>query len=389
MTSWWQYDVRTSQEIEEAYARKEKTCTILVAGYLYCVDFESMIQIRQDDPSRRRRVKLLQSQSTLSDNIDCPICLQSCIHPTRLPCGHIFCFLCVKGVASKNRRCALCRRDIPAECLEHPELVRGVQDLSTSAGSEIRWFYEGRNGGWWEYEVRTREELEVNYKLGVLSMTTIICGNAYEIDFQQMVQYPKDHPRRKRRIRREGPEPELWVRWWQYDVRTSQEIEEAYARKEKTCTILVAGYLYCVDFESMIQIRQDDPSRRRRVKRDLASVPKKGVAGLRIDSNNVVVTDATPTTSEITTSEPVPISANPNPASSHTATDAALRIASHLLDSMLTQSDDYQSSDETSRDISQEIFDDSGDLLEGIRNLTLRNFGEESSDTDSDLEIGH
>ncbi|XP_055689762.1 E3 ubiquitin-protein ligase rnf146-like isoform X2 [Lutzomyia longipalpis] len=156
--------------------------------------------------------KLLQSQSTLSDNIDCPICLQSCIHPTRLPCGHIFCFLCVKGVASKNRRCALCRRDIPAECLEHPELVRGVQDLSTSAGSEIRWFYEGRNGGWWEYEVRTREELEVNYKLGVLSMTTIICGNAYEIDFQQMVQYPKDHPRRKRRIRREGPEPELWVR---------------------------------------------------------------------------------------------------------------------------------------------------------------------------------
>ncbi|XP_055708698.1 E3 ubiquitin-protein ligase rnf146 [Phlebotomus papatasi] len=264
--------------------------------------------------------KMLQSQS-LSDNIDCPICLQSCIHPTRLPCGHIFCFLCVKGVASKNRRCALCRRDIPPECLEHPELVRGTQDLSTSSGSEIRWFYEGRNG------------------------------------------------------------------WWQYDVRTSQEIEDAYARKEKTCSILVAGYLYCVDFESMIQMRQDDPSRRRRVKRDLASVPKKGVAGLRIDSNNVVVTDATPTTSEITTSEPVPTSANPNPASSHTATDAALRIASHLLDSMLTQSDDYQSSDETSRDISQEIFDDSGDLLEGIRNLTLRNFGEESSDTDSDLEI--
>uniref|UniRef100_A0A1B0DDH9 E3 ubiquitin-protein ligase n=1 Tax=Phlebotomus papatasi TaxID=29031 RepID=A0A1B0DDH9_PHLPP len=96
--------------------------------------------------------------------------------------------------------------------------------------------------------------------------------------------------------------------WWQYDVRTSQEIEDAYARKEKTCSILVAGYLYCVDFESMIQMRQDDPSRRRRVKRDLASVPKKGVAGLRIDSNNVVVTDATPTTSEITTSEPVPTS---------------------------------------------------------------------------------
>lgn len=28
--------------------------------------------------------------------LECPICLQTCIHPARLPCGHIFCFLCVK-----------------------------------------------------------------------------------------------------------------------------------------------------------------------------------------------------------------------------------------------------------------------------------------------------
>lgn len=28
--------------------------------------------------------------------LECPICLQACIHPARLPCGHIFCFLCVK-----------------------------------------------------------------------------------------------------------------------------------------------------------------------------------------------------------------------------------------------------------------------------------------------------
>lgn len=35
--------------------------------------------------------------------LECPICLQTCIHPARLPCGHIFCFLCVKvGVAPKT-----------------------------------------------------------------------------------------------------------------------------------------------------------------------------------------------------------------------------------------------------------------------------------------------
>ena len=32
----------------------------------------------------------------------------------------------------------------------------------------------------------------------------------------------------------------------------------------------------------MLQIRRNDPARRRRVKRDLANIPKKGIAGIRI-----------------------------------------------------------------------------------------------------------
>lgn len=31
-----------------------------------------------------------------ADDIDCSICLQTASFPTRLPCGHVFCFLCVK-----------------------------------------------------------------------------------------------------------------------------------------------------------------------------------------------------------------------------------------------------------------------------------------------------
>lgn len=136
----------------------------------------------------------------------------------------------------------------------------------------------------------------------------------------------------------------------------------------------------------MTQLRSDDHSRRRRVKRDLGSVPKKGVAGLRLDSNNTVVTDITPTTSEsvVATSEDIPLTpatTNPNVAST---TAEALRIATHIIDSTLAHSDDYQSSDETGRDISQEIFDDSSDLLEGIRSLTLRNMVHDSSDSEND-----
>lgn len=80
------------------------------------------------------------------------------------------------------------------------------------------------------------------------------------------------------------------VGWWQYDDRTSQDLEDTFKKGEKSCTILVAGYVYTVDFELMIQQRQNEPTRCRRVKRDLATVPKKGVAGLRIEGN-IVTTD--------------------------------------------------------------------------------------------------
>lgn len=161
--------------------------------------------------------------------MECPVCLQTCIHPARLPCGHIFCFLCVKGVTFKNRRCAMCRRDIPPSYLEHPQLVNGLREVEKAAKPrtddgtmpEFQWYYEGRNG------------------------------------------------------------------WWQYDERTSQELEESYQKKERFCKILVAGFLYIVDFEHKCQIRQNDPSRIRRVKRDLTSIPKKGVAGLRLETNDL------------------------------------------------------------------------------------------------------
>lgn len=137
--------------------------------------------------------------------IECPICLQTCIHPARLPCGHIFCFLCVKGVAYKNRRCAMCRREIPPEFLDHPQLVNGIQDICKTKTTEdgYQWFYEGRNGGWWAYDPRSILELEEAYhSSSTTNYDILICGSMYTIDFTQMVQFAKDCPHRKRRIQR-------------------------------------------------------------------------------------------------------------------------------------------------------------------------------------------
>ena len=74
--------------------------------------------------------------------------------------------------------------------------------------------------------------------------------------------------------------------WWLYDERTSLEMEKCYKRGDNSCELLIAGFLYIIDFEHMLQYRRNDPSRRRRIKRDLASAPKKGVAGLRMESEN-------------------------------------------------------------------------------------------------------
>lgn len=151
------------------------------------------------------------------DKLECAVCLQGCVHPVELPCGHIFCFLCVKGVANQSKRCAMCRKELPSGYLERPHLVN-TSDLERPRAYEDgqQWFYEGHNG------------------------------------------------------------------WWQYDERTSSELEMAYKRHERTCELLIAGFLYVVDFECMIQLRRNDPSRRRRIKRDLATIPKKGIAGLRL-----------------------------------------------------------------------------------------------------------
>lgn len=140
----------------------------------------------------------------------------------RLPCRHVFCFLCVKGASWQSKRCALCRQEVPEDFLERPTLL-SPEELKASAGGrggaagDHAWYYEGRNG------------------------------------------------------------------WWQYDERTRRELEDAFSEGRKTAEMLIAGFLYVADLENMVQYRRNEHTRRRRMKRDAVGVPKKGVAGLRLE----------------------------------------------------------------------------------------------------------
>jgi len=192
--------------------------------------------------------------------IECAVCLQNCVYPVQLPCKHIFCFLCVKGVTLQSKRCAMCRREIPQDYLYNPELLSQLE-LEAGVGFEDggQWFYEGRNG------------------------------------------------------------------WWLYDERTSQEIEVAWSNQEQRCELLIAGFLYIIDFEHMLQYRRNDPSRRRRIKRDQVSGPKKGVAGLRLETTS----EAQDVSSDATIDSTVD-SANPPATDQILNVDPSLELADTL-----------------------------------------------------------
>lgn len=55
---------------------------------------------------------------------ECPICLEALCYPAKLPCEHVFCYLCIKGfLNTQNSRCALCRSEVPSNYLLNPNLI--------------------------------------------------------------------------------------------------------------------------------------------------------------------------------------------------------------------------------------------------------------------------
>ena len=53
--------------------------------------------------------KLEESNSKLSMNYECSICLNLCVQPVTTPCNHFFCFECEKQVMQSAMSCPMCR----------------------------------------------------------------------------------------------------------------------------------------------------------------------------------------------------------------------------------------------------------------------------------------
>lgn len=84
------------------------------------------------------------SDKSKSESIDCPICLGPAVFPVRIPCGHVFCFLCVKGAARQANKCPMCRQPIPVDFDKNPTVLEREEVEMLDDG--YQWFYEGKNG---------------------------------------------------------------------------------------------------------------------------------------------------------------------------------------------------------------------------------------------------
>ncbi|CAG2108546.1 unnamed protein product [Medioppia subpectinata] len=172
---------------------------------------------------------------------ECAVCLDRCLNGVRLDCRHVFCYLCVKGSAQQsNNRCPVCRHPIAHNYFDRPDLIGAVHWRHTA--DDDRDDERNEDGG--DGSERSDDNMEWQYE------------------------------------GRNG--------WWLYDCRTSRDIHKAYKANEPSLEVLVAGFVYVIDLQRMIQYRRLDPNRIRRIRRQPLDPTTKGVAGLRTQFSHIL-----------------------------------------------------------------------------------------------------
>lgn len=125
----------------------------------------------------------------------CAICLE---HPTFAvvtPCGHTFCYLCLKGVLHTGHQfqCPYCRTPLNSSVLQNLE-----DELHRDAdvAQQPIWLYRAKSSGWWLFDKETTEVLEKVYHehtgQGVSPVFDLrICGILFEMNVETMKQTNK------------------------------------------------------------------------------------------------------------------------------------------------------------------------------------------------------
>ncbi|VVC28077.1 Hypothetical protein CINCED_3A014804 [Cinara cedri] len=199
-------DKRTSDDEEEVEFSEDSHLSVEATN----TDDEEMPKHEKQNKNKKNENKTEKSKSEddepKSETIECPICLGPAVFPIQIPCGHVFCFLCIKGAAQQSNICPMCRQAVPRNFYKKPIFLEypGHDQEEDFHYDGYQWFYECRSGGWWQYEKRTSEEIEQNYQLNNKRFDLLICGTLYTIDLDLNMQYNIDNPARRRKLKREN-----------------------------------------------------------------------------------------------------------------------------------------------------------------------------------------
>ncbi len=75
--------------------------------------------------------------SSSDDTIECPICMERYEQPFELPCGHVFCFICIKGQSMHDLRCVLCRAPFRRQLLSRVYMRPGGTKATRSTTTKL------------------------------------------------------------------------------------------------------------------------------------------------------------------------------------------------------------------------------------------------------------
>jgi len=192
-----------------------------------CSDDDSMHDDSSSDVNN-----VINTQFVTNDK-ECSICSEDFDNPIKLVCGHVYCFLCLKGsILNSTKECPLCRNKFSKTFLydmfHHPEKLcidfsvtkepdksepdiipnittpnipldqsgdESIKELvDDNSSDDYTWVYSSKSNAWWIYDKKAILELEFNYEKWQKSTdktkcySMMICGLLLDIDFNNMIQ---------------------------------------------------------------------------------------------------------------------------------------------------------------------------------------------------------